>query len=375
MKVNQLSITQENWKTVLSSIDIKVSLFLLFVSPKFALKNDFLRVLKKRYPKAIIMGCSTAGEISGVTVKDKTIALTAVEFDKIELKKVAVKVGSIESSYDVGVNVANKLYKSDLKHIIVFSDGLNVNGSDLVAGLKSRLPEISITGGLAGDGADFVSTFVVDEDKVVDKMVIGLGLYGNHVKVGFGAKGGWDSYGIERLVTKSSKNVLFELDGIPALDVYRPFLGEEALGLPSSRLLFPLSMRENGNAKPLVRSILKIDEETKSLTFAGNIPKGSYVRLMKGNIDRLINGAEESAIAADRTFSQTSELAILVSCVGRRLVLKQMVEEEVEVVRDVLGVKPKISGFYSYGEIGPHDEFSESELHNKTITITTLSEC
>lgn len=95
---------------------------------------------------------------------------------------------------------------------------------------------------------------------------------------------------------------------------------------------------------------------------------------MKANIDRLINGAETSAILANKIHDNKSELAILISCVGRRLVLKQMVEEEVEVVREIIGEKPSITGFYSYGEIAPFGEFSPCELHNQTMTITTLSE-
>ncbi|NRA92567.1 MAG: FIST C-terminal domain-containing protein, partial [Psychroserpens sp.] len=184
----------------------------------------------------------------------------------------------------------------------------------------------------------------------------------------------WDSFGIERLVTKSKKNVLYELDGLPALELYKSFLGDEADNLPSSGLLFPLSMRSNETEKPVVRTILGINEEDQSLTFAGNIPKGSYVRLMKANIDRLIGGAEASAKALNKTTDESSELAILISCVGRRLVLKQLVEEEIEVVREVIGDKPQITGFYSYGEIAPFGAFSPCELHNQTMTITTLSE-
>lgn len=134
-------------------------------------------------------------------------------------------------------------------------------------------------------------------------------------------------------------------------------------------------MRVNEQTKPVVRTILAVNEDEQSLTFAGNIPEGSKVRLMKANVDRLINGAEDSAISANKIFKEDTELAILISCVGRRLVLKQLVEEEVEVVRDILGEKPCITGFYSYGEIAPFGEFSPCELHNQTMTITTLSEC
>jgi len=375
MKVQQISLIENNWFEQIESIHIDANLFLLFISPDFNLKDDVLLSLNLKYPKSTIIGCSTAGEISDVTVKDKTISLTAIQLEKTTLKKVSFQIKDMNCSYKAGEEIANKLNENDLKHVIVLSDGLNINGADLVSGLKSKIPHVSITGGLAADGSAFNKTFVINDGKIVDKTIVGLGFYGDDLKVGYSSKGGWDSFGIERLVTKSNKNVLYELDGMPALEIYKSFLGEYANDLPSSGLLFPLSMRNSKNTTPLVRTILAINEEDQSLTFAGNIPQDSYVRLMKANIDRLISGAEDSAISANKNLKETSELAILISCVGRRLVLKQLVEEEVEVVRDVIGDKPCITGFYSYGEIAPFGEFSPCELHNQTMTITTLSEC
>jgi hypothetical protein len=374
MNVQQISLSQDNWKKELASISIDANVFLLFVSPDFNNKQALLDSLNDQYPKASKIGCSTAGEISDVTVKDCTVSLTAIQLEKTTCQKAFVEIRNMRASFDAGQILATELYTDDLKHVLILSDGLNVNGADLVAGLRSKLPNISITGGLAADGSDFNETFVINDNTMVDKTIIALGFYGDDLKVGYSSKGGWDSFGIDRLVTKSDNNVLYELDGKPALEIYKSFLGEEANNLPSSGLLFPLSMREHENSIPVVRTILAVNEDNQSLTFAGNIKQESYVRLMKANIDRLINGAEDSAITASKNDKETSELAILISCVGRRLVLKQLVEEEVEVVREVIGDKPCITGFYSYGEIAPFGEFSPCELHNQTMTITTLSE-
>lgn len=375
MKVQQISLTQSNWNIELSQINIVPDIFLLFVSPLFKEKKEVLKGLNSKFPKSNVIGCSTAGEISDVSVSDETISLTAIQFEKVKYSKVTVQVKDMNCSFNAGADIAKQLYKDDLKHVIVLSDGLNVNGADLVLGLKSKLHNVSITGGLAGDGANFNNTFVINDNQIIDKTIIGLGLYGDNLNVGYSSKGGWDSFGIERLVTKSEKNVLYELDGLPALEIYKSFLGDQAKNLPGSGLLFPLSLRVDESSKPVVRTILAINEDDQSLTFAGNIPQNSYVRLMKANIDRLIDGAEDSAVMANNLVKNASDLAILISCVGRRLVLKQMVEEEVEVVRNVIGEKPRITGFYSYGEIAPFGEFSPCELHNQTMTITTLSEC
>jgi hypothetical protein len=375
MKVEQLSLKGDTWKNSITQIEIIPNIILLFVSPLFKEKNALVSQIIKLYPYASIAGCSTAGEISGISVSDNSVALTAIQLEKVSHKMVKVDVKSMDESFDSGMTLARQLDSKDLSHVLVFSDGLNVNGADLVSGLKSILPETSITGGLAADGSNFNETFVIANKAISDRIIVGLGFYGDQLKVGYSSKGGWDSFGIDRLVSKSKKNVLYELDGLPALKLYKSFLGNNAKNLPGSGLLFPLSMRVNEHDIPVVRTILCVNEEDQSLTFAGNIPEGAYVRLMKANVDRLIGGAEDSAKNAFAATKQSTELAILISCVGRRLVLKQLVEEEVEVIREIIGHHSKITGFYSYGEIAPFGVFSPCELHNQTMTITTLSEC
>ena len=375
MKVEQLSLKGATWKNSITQIEIIPNIILLFVSPLFKEKNELVSQIIKLYPYATIAGCSTAGEISGISVSDNSVALTAIQLEKVSHKMVKVAVKSMDESFDAGMTLAHQLDSKDLSHVLVFSDGLNVNGADLVSGLKSVLPATSITGGLAADGSNFNETFVIANNTISDRIILGLGFYGDQLKVGYSSKGGWDSFGMDRLVTKSVNNVLYELDGLPALELYKSFLGNNAKNLPGSGLLFPLSMRVNEHDTPVVRTILCVSEEDQSLTFAGNIPEGAYVRLMKANVDRLIGGAEDSAKNAFAATKQNAELAILISCVGRRLVLKQLVEEEVEVVREIIGQHPKITGFYSYGEIAPFGVFSPCELHNQTMTITTLSEC
>jgi hypothetical protein len=136
-----------------------------------------------------------------------------------------------------------------------------------------------------------------------------------------------------------------------------------------------LSIRSEAGETPVVRTILSVDEEEKSMTFAGDVPIGCYARFMKANFDRLIDGAVGAARTSHEAIgSGPVDLALLVSCVGRRLVLGQRVEEEVEGVREVLGGGAVLAGFYSYGEISPFTPSARCELHNQTMTITTLAE-
>lgn len=289
--------------------------------------------------------------------------LNFLKFDKASVSYQEIELQDPNLSYSSATQLAQGLPTEDLKHCLILSDGLNVNGSQLVQGLKESLPkDVSFSGGLAGDGPNFESTYLLDnEARVLSNKIIAIGFYGP-ISVKCASMGGWDSFGIERLVSKSDNNVLFELDGKPALSLYKSFLGSEADNLPASGLLFPLSMRTEANKTPLVRTILAVNEEDQSLTFAGDIPEGSYVRLMKANMDRLIDGAQE---AVQSIKQENPEFAPCISCVGRKLVLKQIVEEEVEVCLDELGSNCTISGFYSYGEIAPFKDGAECELHNQ----------
>jgi hypothetical protein len=357
----------------LSIIDFEPNLILVFAGRELLQKTLLGQEIRQAYPKAILAGCSTAGEIGQATVRENSASISFIQFEKTELVYREHKIKNSADSNKAGEELVESFPKKDLKHLFVLSDGLNVNGSQLVKGMRDKLGDDSkLTGGLAGDGAKFEETVLLNnEGELINNSALAIGFYGDNLEVGYGSMGGWNSFGIERIVTKSTNNILYELDGKPALQLYKSFLGDQAQNLPASGLLFPLSVRSETDKPPLVRTILGINEEDQSLTFAGDVPIGSYVRLMKANVDRLIAGAEEAAHVAKIT---DNSLAILISCVGRKLVLKQIVEEEVEGVLDVLGDNCTLTGFYSYGEIAPFKKGAQCELHNQTMTITTFRE-
>ena len=345
-----------------------------------------LAEVRRAYPAARLFGCSTAGEIAGTQVTDDTLVVTAIRFAGTRFRDACIELGDQAASFAAGANLARSLPaaipaetggpEDKLVHVFVLSDGLHVNGSELVRGLTEHLPEsVSVTGGLAGDGERFGETLVLWNGTAATRIVAALGLYGSRLRVGFGSLGGWDPFGPERLITRSTGNVLYELDGQSALGLYRQYLGEHAKGLPATGLLFPLSLRTAAGKTAVVRTILAVDEAAQSLTFAGDVPEGSYAQLMMTNFDRLIDGAVGAARTCHRALGAIRpELALLISCVGRKLVLRQRIEEEVEGVREVLGREAVLTGFYSYGEISPFTPEARCELHNQTMTVTVLAE-
>jgi hypothetical protein len=355
--------------------DGAVNLVLVFAD-RSRLDGAIAESLTSAYPGASIVYCSTAGEIMEDTVSEGSICITAVSFEHTVLKPGMINIKGYPDSIAAGKYIVNSLSKEGLRHILVFADGQMVNGSDLVSGMNEALPKgVSISGGLAGDGARFQKTLVGLGNDIQEGNIVAIGMYGERLQVSYSSRGGWDSFGPDRKITKSKANVLYELDGQSALALYKKYLGELAAQLPGSALLFPIAIRVGEQSQPLVRTILSIDEGDQSMTFAGNMPEGAYARLMKANFDRLIDAASGAAETCLDALGQTPpELALLVSCVGRRIVLGQRTEEEIEGVRGEFGKETIFAGFYSYGEISPLGLTPGCELYNQTMTITAFRE-
>lgn len=379
-----MKIEQSTWKedtgwlpeTHSGGLKNDAQLVFVFGATQILENPNIFQEIKKLYPEAHILGCSTAGEICGARVYDNSLVVTAIHFESTYIKGARIALEDVGSSFEAGLQLARSIDKENLTHVFVLSDGLNVNGSELVKGLTKNLSEgVTITGGLAADGERFGKTLVFWDDIPKKDTIALIGFYGNNLRIGYGSMGGWDPFGPERYITKSKENVLFELDGKSALEIYKLYLGEHAKGLPATGLFFPLSIRTSSGQTGIVRTILSIDDENQSMTFAGDVPEGAYARFMKANFERIIDGAHGAAKTSFEAInSRSPDLAVLISCVGRKLVLKQRTEEEVETAGDIFGNHTAMTGFYSYGEISPFMPGAQCSLHNQTMTITTFLE-
>lgn len=368
---------KHGWVPSIEDCNLNAAQLVIFFGQRQLLLNkELFAQIKSAYPTAHLCGCSTAGEIIGTWVMDDSVVVTAIEFEYSRVEGIQIDLHTAKDSREAGNLLADSLPHDELIHVFVLSDGLNVNGSELARGLSEKLPAgVTVTGGLAADGDAFEETLVFFDELPLTNVVAAIGFYGNRLQIGHGSMGGWDPFGPERVITRSDGNVLYEMDGHSALELYKRYLGEHAQGLPATGLLFPLSIRMQNGTNSVVRTILSVNETDQSLTFAGDVPEGSLARLMKANNDRLIDGA---ITAAEKSLqgncSESPEFALLISCVGRKLVLKQRSEEEVEGVQEIVGPATVITGFYSYGEICPFHYNEESALHNQTMTITIFRE-
>lgn len=375
MKINQAKkLKGKDWEFT-QETKLTEPLVLVF-GDRFILESkELYDEIKEMYPDGHIVFGSTSGEILNSNVYEESITITAIEFEKTKFKIVSKNVKDSNNIEALGAEISEQFSKENLQHLFIVSDGSFVNGSGLIEGLESNeLHKISITGGLCGDGARFEKTLASYNENPKQGEVIAIGFYGEDLEVSYANYGGWLPFGPERTITKSIDNVLYEIDGKPALDLYKQYLGEKAKELPQAALLFPLTVWQDENSEPLVRTILNIDEESNSMILAGDVPVNSKVQLMMSSVDDIAEGASSAAKYAMRNRKNKPELAILVSCVGRKLVMDQRTEEEIEEVVEIIGEQAKVTGFYSYGEMAPFAGQKDCQLHNQTMTLTLLSE-
>jgi hypothetical protein len=367
--------TPSGWSSALPGVDGPRTLVLVFGTVA-AIAATAVDDVVAAFPTSVVVGCSTAGEIRGEEIHDGSVTVSIARFAESTLTVAASAVGPPAQSRECGARLGRQLRDGDpaLRTVLLFSDGLSVNGSALTTGVAEQVgPNVTISGGLAGDGERFGATWVLVDGVMREGWACAVGLSGAQLEIGHGSRGGWDMFGPERRVTRSSGNLLHEIDGRPALALYKTYLGDRAAGLPATALLFPLALRApGGNGRPLVRTVLGVDEDNQTMTFAGDVPEGSLAQLMRANGDRLVDGAGQAARQTGAVPGGGATLAIAVSGAGRRLALGARTEDELEAVMAALPCGSQLTGYYSYGEIACTG--GVSALHNQTMTLTTLCE-
>jgi hypothetical protein len=375
MKTVQLQREKnEEWTYLGNRIELVAPLVLVFGNRYLLEDQQVFQEVRNLFPDGELVFGSSCGDLVAGAVNDNHITITAIEFEKTKFEIKTVNIKDFNNTESAGEAVVSLLNPAGLRHIFVLSEGSSVNGSALTKGMQSIVPSVLITGGLCGDDDRFERTLASYNEQPKEGEIIVIGFYGESFEASFSIYGGWKPFGPERVITRSEGNILYEIDGKPALDLYKKYLGEKANQLPGSALIYPLNVKLEGNNQSFVRTILNIDEEKNAMILAGDVPEKSTVQLMMSTMDDIAAASETAAIRAMEGRQQPPQLAILISCIGRKLVLDQRVEEEVEEVQDVIGDNVVITGMYSYGEIAPFYGERQCRLHNQTMTITLISE-
>jgi hypothetical protein len=351
------------------------SLFFIFINKERSFWIEHLTLISAKFPSSSFVGATSAGQIGGEFIYDNECVITALKFKKAKFFLKTFEHVSSESSFDIGKQIAMLGNEHDVHSALIFSEGLNINGTKLSEGINLTNKKIVYSGGLSGDGSDFKETLVFTKDKFIPN-AIAVVYFDKNVEFRTSAAGGWTSFGIERRVTKSHNNIVYEIDEKPAINLYNDYLGSKAKLLPSYGLHFPICLTsKNNNAETeLVRTLLAIDEVAGSLTFAGDVNEGCEIKLMKSTTKDLIHSAQ--SLFAEKLLEinnlEGDVFSFLVSCVGRRLVMGQNTEEE--FVLPPLPFEVIRTGYYSYGELSKSIKENKCSLHNQTFTLTLIWE-
>lgn len=377
MRIVQASkLENQPWKFLQENIVLNNPLVFVFANRFLLEDKDVLADIRKQFPYEHLVFGSTAGEIMCCHVNDNSIVVTAIEFEKSSFEVVTENILNFDKkAKPLGEALYAKITKTNLKHLFVLSEGSFVNGSSLIEGIETNLLDaVAITGGMCGDDARFLKTLASYKDNPKEGEVVLIGFYGESLEITFGNFGGWIPFGPERKITNSNANILFEIDGQPALNLYKNYLGDKANQLPQASLFYPLNVTPEGKTEPVVRTILSINDDNNSMVLAGDVPVNSRVQLMMASVDGIAAGAQHATEIAMKNRKSPPQIALLVSCIGRKLVMNQRVEEEIEQVQEIIGKQTAITGFYSYGEMAPFNSQTACELHNQTMTLTLISE-
>lgn len=376
MKVDQFTINGPHLDYSVKRIDKAASaqLILLYTSRKQLENPVWLGLLRSVYPNANIMSCTTSGEIYESELLDDSISAVAISLEHSSIKVASINLKEVENSYEAGKKLVTQFSSSNLQHVLVSCDGWLVDGSELIEGMyKDLSSNVTISGGMAGDGANFSHTLVGLNHKIEQGNIVAAAFYGNKLKVGYGNHGGWDVYGPRMLVTKCNGRIIEEINHKAALPLYKTYIGSDSEGLPGTALKYPLGLIKKGKTTPLVRTIFNVDEINQTIITGSKIAVGSEICFIRAEFDNIIKGVEQAAESAVSLTDGPVELALIVSCIGRKLLFGQDIQEEIEICKKKLGRQTPVIGYYSNGEISTTDR-KYAELHHQMVTITTFSE-
>jgi hypothetical protein len=375
MNTKQYHFSDNQWLDCLSPKPDNLANLVWVISAKSLVHiNDIsYKVLSNIYPNAHIVISTSAGEIYSDLVYEHSICVNVITFDKATIRTVSKTIDR-HNQEDIAQQLTQELLADDLQFVFILSDGLITNGHALLAGVNKVLPKnVHASGGMSGDDGLFKETLIGLNQAPKPNQLVIIGFYGKTLKVSSSAESGKNPFGKKRKITQSKENIIYTIDNEPALELYKRYLGDLSKDLPASGLSYPLQVQDKDNNRWLIRSLLDVDWQNGSITLAGNVPANSELYLMHANNQNLVEGASTAIKRCIESFNDQPQLAIVVSCVGRKNAMKKWIEDELTPIRNEIGDTQMI-GFYSYGEFASHQTHQECQLFNETLCVTILKE-
>ncbi len=328
----------------------------------FKYLRDVLNFIKNTIPCCIITGVTTDGGVLDNQVLENSLLISVLCFEHTRLQ--IEKSDNLSNHFfDVGVHLGKKLHANDLKAVILFGEGLSVNGEDLLTGFESQVGDIVIAGGLAGDNSSFSQTHLFYQDEILDKGAVAVGLYSDTLRAETRWASDCDVIGEEFTITESEKNIVKKIN-----EMTPEYLYTEHLGLHFDKQFIeicaqiPLVMNRNG--ENLARAAMTLYPDG-SMGFAGNLMEGEKVRFGIANIEKIL----ANAIKLYNEINNQWDVIHMISCTGRKAILGDRLTQDIQ---DFPNIAP-VTGFFSYGEF-VKEKKEAARFCNQTMVLLFLSE-
>lgn len=359
------------------------SFVLAFGSARFD-QAALLHGIRSITHEAPLIGCSTAGEITAEGPAKRSAVVVTVQSDRMTATTglgERLDTAPRQAGEDAA-RPAARAKPPDPHLFLMFPDGVSGNVAEAIRGVQSVLGlSFPIVGAAAGDDLSFRRTVQYHHGTAHTDSAVGALLSGP-IAVGFGARHGWRPLGKPRLVTRAMANVVHELDGQSAVNLYEEYFGQgaEALrreSLARMTIIYPLGMPIPDEEEYMLRNVLRITPQG-NLVYAGEVPEGSAVRLMMGSKDHALAAAR---VAAERAMmglgAKRPRLALVFSSASRARLFGRAAGAEIRCIQEVVGLKVPVAGFYGYGELAPlsSDRYlGHTYYHNETLVVVTVAE-
>lgn len=366
-------------REALANLGVAPRLLVVFTTEHYdhAVVLDAIRSATGTVP---LLGCCTGGLIMPTGIMPMGVGLLALGGADFELA-LAIAPGLSTTPAASAETVAEALEAAQLDPAaernnvaLIFTDGLT-GSLAMDAAIQSAAavlgPLCPLFGGAAGDSLNYGHTVLFAGDRIMSDALVAAQI-SSAAPIGVGVRHGWRPASRRMAVTRSSGNLLYELDGRPALEIYRELLPNETITPDNFRMIsryHPIGFVQAGS-EPLVRLPLAVTDDG-ALSCVGTLPGDAFAYIMEGNPGSLI---EAAAVAAERAMAalegKPPAVAIVINCVTRPPLLGDQSQAEIDRIRSVLGATTPFIGMYSFGEIAADD--GPPAFHNKTVAVCVL---
>lgn len=349
---------------------LKPTLGIIFCSVNLGIADTARALGEFGFP---IFGCSSCGEIfteaeiSRALENSAVVALLELPADSFQVK---LMDGTGLDSFALGAAIGSwgkSVFKNPAFMVVV--SGIKRDGEQAVHGLLSEFPaQVPLFGGLAGDDAKFKETFAFTNGHATSDGAVVCVFDNDRVAVEGLATSGWVGLGAPKTVTSSEGNVVFSIDGEPALDIYKKYLNIRDVDLPGIGMEYPLQvMRDDGTH--VLRAVVGVDAERHALVFAGAVPQNSQVRFSSSPGFEAVDHARRDFETFAKAGGPAPDLLVFFSCIARHAALGPMVEDEIRAAQRIWNA-PGL-GFFTYGEIGKN-LVGRCDFYNETCALVLL---